>query len=91
MESDSLTDEIHRLILRHFPRALVPLRAQMSFETDLAGDSLNFVELIMDTEAAFHCTISDAQAAALLTVGDLVDFIRKNAAGPSSRADLPSP
>jgi|ERR1700737_3179785 len=50
-----------------------------SFIDDLAADSLDRVELTMAFEEEFGCVISDDDAEAILTVGDAVKFLEKNA------------
>jgi acyl carrier protein len=44
---------------------------------DLGADSLDQVSLIMALEDAFKGSISDTEAAGLLTVGDAVTFIER--------------
>lgn len=48
--------------------------------SDLGIDSLEFVELIMNTETAFNITILEREAALLSTVNDFTDFITKRLA-----------
>ena len=50
-----------------------------SFIDDLGADSLDTVELVMTFEEEFHCQITDDDAAKILTVGDAIKFLEKNA------------
>jgi acyl carrier protein len=50
-----------------------------SFGDDLAAESLDKIDLVMGFEEEFDCEISDAAASAILTVGDAVRFIEKQA------------
>jgi acyl carrier protein len=50
-----------------------------SFIDDLGADSLDAVELAMTFEEEFRCEITDDDAAKILTVGDAVKFLEKNA------------
>jgi len=50
-----------------------------SFVDDLGADSLDIVELVMTFEEEFRCQITDDDAAKILTVGDAVKFLEKNA------------
>lgn len=50
-----------------------------SFVDDLGADSLDTVELVMTFEEKFHCEITDDDAAKILTVGDAIKFLEKNA------------
>ena len=45
---------------------------------DLAADSLDLVELVMNIEEEFDIHIPDEEAENISSVGDLVDFIKKN-------------
>ena len=50
-----------------------------SFMEDLGADSLDTVELVMAFEEEFGCEIPDDAAETILTVGDAVKFLEKNA------------
>jgi acyl carrier protein len=45
------------------------------FIDDLGVDSLDTVELTMEIEEEFDVTVSDEDAAKLLTVGEVVNFV----------------
>src|SRR5688572_25596388 len=54
---------------------------------DLGTDSLDLVEIIVEAEDRLEVSIPDEQAAALRTVGDLVDLVERNPhAEPGPRA-----
>ena len=50
-----------------------------SFVDDLGADSLDTVELVMAFEEEFGCEKPDDAAETILTVGDAVKFLEKNA------------
>ena len=50
---------------------------QTSFVNDLNADSLDTVELVMELEDEFDMTIPDEQAEKLRTVGEAIDYIKK--------------
>jgi acyl carrier protein len=52
---------------------------EASFANDLGADSLDTVELIMEFEKEFNISIPDEQAEKIVTVGDAVDYLEKNA------------
>lgn len=52
---------------------------EASFIETLNADSLDIVELIMAFEEAFEIEIPDDDAEKIRTVGDAVDYIKKNA------------
>lgn len=47
------------------------------FQDDLAADSLDVTELIMDLEDEFKITIPDNDIVGMKTVGNVVDYIMK--------------
>ncbi|MCW3836667.1 acyl carrier protein [Sphingomonas canadensis] len=52
---------------------------QASLMNDLGADSLDMVEITMAVEEAFNIAIPDDQAERLLTVGDWVYYVTRNA------------
>ena len=54
------------------------VKPEAAFTTDLGGDSLDTVELIMEFEKEFGITIPDEKAEAIQTVGDAIAYIEEN-------------
>lgn len=52
---------------------------EANIREDLGADSLDAVEVIMALEDEFGITIDDDTAQNFKTVGDLVDYVEKNA------------
>ncbi len=52
---------------------------EASFTNDLGADSLDTVELIMEFEKEFDISIPDEQAEEILTVGDAISYLEKEA------------
>ena len=50
------------------------------FTDDLGADSLDTVELVMALEEEFDTEIPDADAEKVVTVGDVVDYIKEHVA-----------
>lgn len=48
---------------------------EANLKEDLAIDSLDAVELVLDLESAFDIKIEDDEIAALVTVGDIVKLV----------------
>lgn len=49
-----------------------------TFVDDLSADSLDIVELIMEIEEVFDLEIADSEAEKIVTVGDVVNYIKDN-------------
>ena len=49
-----------------------------TFVDDLGADSLDIVELVMALEEEFDIEIPDSDAEKVVTVGDVVDYIKEN-------------
>ena len=49
-----------------------------TFVDDLSADSLDIVELIMEIEEEFDLEIADSEAERIVTVGDVVNYIKEN-------------
>lgn len=51
---------------------------ESSFIEDLGADSLDIVELLMALEEEFDIEIPDEEAEKLVTINDVVDYIKNN-------------
>ena len=49
-----------------------------TFIDDLSADSLDIVELVMSLEEEFDMEIPDSDAETIVTVGDVVNYIKNN-------------
>jgi acyl carrier protein len=49
-----------------------------SFVDDLDADSLDQVELILALEEEFDCQIPEEDASKITTVGEAIDYLKKN-------------
>ena len=55
---------------------LITMEARLS--EDLGADSIDAVELIMKIEDTFDVSVSDEQAQAIKSVGDIVRYLEEN-------------
>ena len=51
---------------------------EATFVDDLAADSLDIVELVMSIEEEFDIEIDDSEAEKIVTVGDVVEYIKNS-------------
>ena len=78
MSSDEVFDKVKEIIVEQLGVAENNVTEEASFIDDLGADSLDIVELIMAIEEEFNMEIPDADAEKVVTVGDVVDYIKEN-------------
>ena len=78
MSSEEVFDKVKEIIVEQLGVAENAVTTEASFIDDLGADSLDIVELIMALEEEFDMEIPDADAEKVVTVGDVVDYIKDN-------------
>ena len=78
MSSEEIFDKVKEIIVEQLGVAENAVTSESSFIDDLGADSLDIVELIMALEEEFDMEIPDADAEKVVTVGDVVDYIKDN-------------
>ena len=78
MSSEEVFDKVKEIIVEQLGVAEDSVTTEASFIDDLGADSLDIVELIMALEEEFDIEIPDADAEKVVTVGDVVDYIKEN-------------
>ncbi len=78
MSSDEVFDKVKEIIVEQLGVAENNVTEEASFIDDLGADSLDIVELIMAIEEEFNMEIPDEDAEKVVTVGDVVDYIKEN-------------
>ncbi|HHX29163.1 MAG: acyl carrier protein [Bacillota bacterium] len=79
MASDPIFERVKKIIIDQLSVEESLVTVEASFIDDLGADSLEIVDLIMAFEGEFGITIPDEDAENLSTVGDAVEYLRKNA------------
>ena len=79
MSSEEVFDKVKEIIVEQLGVAENAVNTEASFIDDLGADSLDIVELIMALEEEFDMEIPDADAEKVVTVGDVVEYIKDNA------------
>ena len=79
MSSEEIFEKIKEIILEQLGVTENTVTMEASFIDDLGADSLDIVELIMALEEEFDLEIPDADAEKIVTVSDVVDYIKENA------------
>ena len=78
MSSEEIFEKIKEIIVEQLGVAENTVTMEASFIDDLGADSLDIVELIMALEEEFDLEIPDADAEKIVTVSDVVEYIKEN-------------
>ena len=78
MSSEEIYDKVKEIIVEQLGVAETAVAPEASFIDDLGADSLDIVELIMAIEEEFDLEIPDNDAEKVVTVNDVVDYIKDN-------------
>ena len=77
--ADSVEAKVKEIIVNELGVEAEKVTAEASFVEDLGADSLDTVELVMAFEEEFGIDIPDEDAERMRTVGEAVDYLKKNA------------
>ncbi len=80
MSSEEIFEKVKKIIVEQLGVAETSITMEASFIDDLGADSLDIVELIMALEEEFDMEIPDSDAEKVVTVGDVVDYIKDHVA-----------
>ena len=78
MSSEEVFEKIKRIIVDLLQVSEDNVTMESHFIDDLGADSLDLVELIMGIEEEFNIEIPDGDAEKVVTVGDVVEYIKEN-------------
>jgi acyl carrier protein len=78
MSSEEIFDKVKEIIIEQLGVTESSITMEASFIDDLGADSLDIVELIMALEEEFDLEIPDSDAEKVVTVGDVVEYIKDN-------------
>ena len=78
MSSEEIFEKVKGIIVEQLGVADTSVTMEATFIDDLGADSLDIVELVMALEEEFDIEIPDNDAEKVVTVGDVVDYIKDN-------------
>ena len=78
MSSEEVFEKVKNIIVEQLGATESSVTMEASFIDDLGADSLDIVELIMALEEEFDTEIPDSDAEKVVTVEDVVDYIKEN-------------
>lgn len=76
MTQEEIFEKVKEIIVEQLGVTETSVTMESSFIDDLGADSLDIVELIMALEEEFDTEIPDSDAEKVVTVGDVVDYIK---------------
>ena len=76
MNTEEVFEKVKGIIVEQLGVAETSVTMEASFIDDLGGDSLDIGELVLALEEEFDMEIPDADAEKVVTVGDVVDYIK---------------
>lgn len=74
---DEILEKVKTIIVQQLGTSEGEVSEDASFVDDLGADSLDIVELIMALEEGFDLQISDQDAEQITTVGEAVEYIKR--------------
>ena len=74
-----MTEKIIGMIASHLNKMKEEVKLESKLIEDLGADSLDLIELVMSCEDEFGITLPDEEIAKFKTVGDIVNYLSKNA------------
>lgn len=78
MSTEEIFDKVKGIIIEQLGVPETSITSESSFVDDLGADSLDIVELVMALEEEFDIEIPDSDAEKVVSVGDVVDYLKEN-------------
>ena len=78
MSSEEVLEKVKGIIVEQLGVTESSVTMEASFIDDLGADSLDIVELVMALEEEFDIEIPDSDAEKVVTVEDVVEYIKEN-------------
>ena len=78
MNTEEVFEKVKNIIVDQLGVSEATVTMDASFIDDLGADSLDIVELVMALEEEFDMEIPDTDAEKVVTVSDVVDYIKEH-------------
>ncbi|MFD2616918.1 MULTISPECIES: acyl carrier protein [Terrilactibacillus] len=76
--AEDILERVKKIVVDRLGVDEADVKPEASFKEDLDADSLDIVELVMELEDEFGLEISDEDAEKILTVGNVIDYIKSH-------------
>lgn len=77
-ENEDIAERVATIVCNQLDVEKDKVKPEASFINDLGADSLDIVELVMELEEEFDMSIPDEHAENIRTVGEAIEYIKKN-------------
>ncbi len=77
MNKEEIFEKLKEIIVNQLGVEEANIKEDATFVDDLSADSLDIVELVMNIEEEFEIEIPDEDAEKIVTVGDVVNYIKE--------------
>lgn len=78
MNREEIFEKLKKIIVDQLGVDEENVKEEATFVDDLSADSLDIVELVMNLEEEFEMEIPDGDADKIVTVGDVVEYIKEH-------------
>ena len=78
MSEENIESRVTAVVAKVLGVKIDDVKSSSKFIEDLGADSLDTVELVMELEGEFECDIPDEEAEKITSVGEAVEYIKKN-------------
>ena len=78
MNEQEIFEKVKAIVVEQLGVEKEKVTKEATFVDDLAADSLDIVELVMSIEEEFDIEIADSEAEKIVTIADVVEFIKSN-------------
>ncbi len=78
MAEEDIAEKVVSIVSNQLDVEKEKVKPEASFINDLGADSLDIVELVMELEDQFGMQIPDEHAEKIRTVGEAIEYIKKN-------------
>lgn len=78
MNNEEIFEKLKKIIVGQLGVDEEIVKEESTFVDDLEADSLDIVELIMNIEEEFEIEIPDSDTESIVTVGDVVKYVKEH-------------
>lgn len=78
MSEKEIFEKLKNIVVNELGASEENVTMEATFVDDLAADSLDIVELVMNIEEEFDLEIPDTDAEKIVTIGDVVKYIKEH-------------